>query len=174
MHPERTPLLLGVFGSEEDLLAATAAARQAGWTIVDIYTPYAVHGLAETAGLRRNRLPWVCFAFAFTGFVLALWLQYWIGAIDWPLNVGGRPFNSLPAYLPVTFELTVLLGGLGVVVCMLVLNRLYPGKSGALPVPRATDDRFVLALAASGPGFDRGQAEAVWKRCNLLESLSHD
>jgi hypothetical protein len=171
---QRKPLLLGVFANEEDLLKATVAARDAGWPIADVYTPYAVHGLAEAAGLPRNRLPWVCFGFALTGFVLALWLQYWIGAIDWPLNVGGRPFNSLPAYLPVTFELTVLLGGLGAVVTMLVLSRLYPGKAAAPPIPRATDDRFVLALDAGWPGFHREKVEAVWKRCNVLESFNHE
>lgn len=170
MKQRRRPLFLGIFQDEDDLLQATAATRRAGLSIVDIYTPYAVHGLEKAAGLRPSRLTWVCFGFAFLGFISALWLQFWIGSIDWPLNVGGRPFNSLPAYLPVTFELTVLLGGLGVVFTMLARARLFPGKKPLLVDSRVTDNRFVLALDADRADFDPTQVQMLWQKSNVVET----
>ncbi len=164
------PLFLGVFADEHAILAATEATRRAGYKIHDIYTPYAVHGLDEAMGLRRSRLTWVCFLFAFLGFAVALGAQYWIGAIDWPLNVGGKPFNSLPAYLPVMFELTVLFGGLGVVFTMLVRTRLYPGKTEQLVRPRVTDDRFVLAVEETDAAFDEETVAYLWRSFGLVDT----
>jgi len=112
--------------------------------VVDVYTPYAVHGLDKAMGLKQSRLTWACFAFAMAGCALALWFQYWTSAIDWDLNVGGKPFNSLPAFTPVLFELMVLFGGLGVVFTFFVVARLYPGKRGRPIVPGVTNDRFAL------------------------------
>lgn len=163
-------LFLGIFQDESDVLRATAATRRADLTIVDVYTPYAVHGLEKAAGIRPSRLTWVCFAFAFLGFASALWLQFWIGSIDWPLNVGGRPFNSLPAYLPVTFELTVLVGGLGVVFTMLVRAKLFPGKEPVLVDPGVTDDRFVLAIDADRADFDPVAIRRLWEESNVVDT----
>lgn len=162
-------LFLGIFKDEDDILAATEASRKAGYTIHDAYTPYAVHGLDEAMGLQKNWLPWVCLGFALLGLGFALWFQYWIGAIDWPLNVGGRPFNSLPAYLPVTFELLVLFSGLGVVFTMLVRNRLYPGKREQLIDPRITNDRFVLAVKEEDASFDPEELRNLWLKYNVEE-----
>ncbi len=164
------PLFLGVFADEHDILAATEATRRAGYKIHDVYTPYAVHGLDEAMGLRRSRLTYVCFGFAFVGFLVALVAQYWVGAIDWPLNVGGKPFNSLPAYLPVLFELTVLFGGLGVVFTMLVRSKLYPGRQAYVPVEGATDDRFVLVVEEDSAAFDEGVLSRLWQDYGLVET----
>lgn len=163
------PLYIGIFDDEDKLLEATEAARKAGYTIHDVYTPYAVHGLDEAMGLQQNKLAWVCLGFALFGLLFALWLQFWIGSIDWPLNVGGRPFNSLPAYLPVTFELTVLFGGLGVVFVMLFRNKLFPGKMEKLIHPTVTDNRFVIALEERDAGFDPGEVDELWTRHGVLE-----
>lgn len=170
MKKTMKPLFLGVFEEEEDLLEATVATRRAGLSIVDIYTPYAVHGLEEAAGIKPSRLTWVCFGFAFLGFTLALGLQFWIGSIDWPLNVGGRPFNSLPAYLPVTFELTVLLGGLGVVFTMLARAKLFPGKQSQVVYPGVTDNRFVLAVDADRADFDPSAIKRLWQDSNVIDT----
>jgi mono/diheme cytochrome c family protein len=83
-------------------------------------------------------------------------LQFWTSAVYWPLNVGGRPWNSLPAFVPVTFELMVLCAGLGVVATFLVVSRLYPGKGTRLPYPGVTDNRFVLVLKETDAAFDAG------------------
>lgn len=138
---------IGYFGDEGAVLAATKAARAAGLEIVDVYTPYAVHGLDEAMGLAPSRLTYVCFAAGATGAGLALAFQIWVSTVSWPLNVGGKPFLSLPAFIPVTFELTVLAAALVSAAAFLARSRLFPGKKARV-LPRVTDDRFALVLEA--------------------------
>jgi mono/diheme cytochrome c family protein len=157
-------LLVGVFEREQDLVAAAEAAREHGLRIADAYTPYAVHGLDRVLGLRPSRLSGACLLFGLLGVGAALWLQFWTSAVDWPLNVGGRPWNSLPAFVPVTFELMVLCAGLGVVATFLVVSRLYPGRPARLPCPGVTDDRFVLVLEESDAAFDAGAVRRLLGR----------
>jgi hypothetical protein len=155
----------GVFEREDDLLRAAESAKQAGWEIVDIYTPYAVHETFRVLGLGRSRLPRAAFVFGLLGLGVALWFQFWVSAQDWPLNVGGRPWNSWPAFVPVAFEMMVLCAGLGVVLTWLVVCRLYPGKSPKLPAAKVTDDAFVLEVREAETGglhpSARQDAEAI-------------
>src|SRR3974377_281246 len=108
-------VIVASFAEPEDLVAAVQAVQQRGWEIADLYTPYALHGLEQVLGWRRSRLPVACFLGGATGLGLAFWFQFWASTRDWPLNVGGRPWNSLPAFVPVIFECMVLFGGLGLV-----------------------------------------------------------
>jgi hypothetical protein len=124
-------IVLGVFEGEAELLAATQQARQAGLTIVDAFTPYPVHGLDRAMGLRASRLPWLCFVAALVGAALKLWFEFWTMTVDWPVNVGGKPWNSLPAFVPVTFEVMVLAAGLSTVFAFFLLSRLRPGGAFA-------------------------------------------
>jgi hypothetical protein len=140
--------LRATFDDEAALLRATADVRRAGIAIDDAFTPYAVHGLEEAMGLRRSRLTWVCFAAGVTGAASAMTFQIWSSAISWPLNVGGKPFASIPAFIPITFELTVLSAALASAFFFFFRSRLFPGQRAA-PPPRATDDRFVLVVADS-------------------------
>lgn len=143
-------LIQGVFDTEAQILAVTKAARDKRFGIVDVYTPYAVHGLEHAMGVRRSRLTWICFICGALGAGFALWFQYWTSAIDWPVNVGGKPFNSLPAFVPIAFEITVLFAGMGVVIALLARCGLLPGRRASIPHPRVTDDRFVLLLRLKG------------------------
>src|SRR5271166_1942554 len=136
-------VFVGTFATEEDVLGAARAARERGLRIADAYTPYAVHGLDRAMGLRPSRLPWVCFGLGLLGAVFKLTFQFWAMAVDWPINVGGKPWNSLPAYVPVTFEVMVLLAGLGVVFAFLLRCRLLPGKQATPLFRGATDDTFL-------------------------------
>ena len=139
-------VLVGDFARAEYLLGAARAAREHGLRIADAYTPYPVHGLAGAMGLRPSRLPWLCFGLCVLGATFKLAFQFWAMAVDWPVNVGGKPWNSFPAYVPVTFEVMVLLAGLGVVLAFFVRCRLFPGKEAAPLFRGVTDDRFVLVL----------------------------
>ena len=139
----------GVFVRDDDLLRATTAVREAGYRIVDAYTPFAVHGLDRAMGLRPSRLTWVCFLCGLVGLVFMTWFQYWSSAVDWPINVGGKPWNSWPAFVPVAFEGTILFAGLGVVAALFFRCGLRPGAKAKLPAPGVTDDRFVLVVASS-------------------------
>ncbi len=139
-------VLVGDFATEEDVLAAARAAREHGFRIADAYTPYPVHGLDRAMGLRPSRLPWTWFLYGLVGVAFALSSQYWAMARSWPINVGGKPWNSLPAYVPVTFEVMVLLAGLGVVLVFFLRCGLLPGKEAAPLFPATSDNRFVLVL----------------------------
>jgi hypothetical protein len=137
------------FAGERDLLHAVTAVRRRGWPIVEVYTPYAVHGLDRAMGLSRCRLAAACFFCGLFGVLLALWFQFWSTGTSWPLNVGGQPWNSVPAFVPVTFEAMVLCAGLGMVFVWLLRCGLYPGKQPRLPGRGETDNRFVLVLGES-------------------------
>ena len=111
-------------------------------------------------GMRSGRLQ---VAFGALGVALAFWFQFWVSAIDWPINVGGRPWNSLPAFVPVAFEMMVLCGGLGLVLTWLVVCRLYPGKKPLQPSHRVTDDRFVIEISCSDPEV----IQLLFRDCNV-------
>ncbi len=136
----------GIFDNEESILGVTRESRRLGLQIVDVYSPYAVHGLDEAMGLRRSWLPWVCFICGLLGGAGMLWLATWTLAVDWPTNIGGKPFNSLPAVIPIVFEMVVLCGGYGVIFALLFHRRLLPGRRAQLVHPRVTDDRFAIVL----------------------------
>ena len=142
--------LTAVFDDERKILAATRAARETGFVVVDVYTPFPVHGMDEAMGIRPSRLTWVCFLFGALGAGLALYFQFWTSAVDWPINVGGKPFDSLPAFIPIVFEITVLFASLGVVVALFLRCRLGPGRQAYDPVPGVCDDRFALQIELRG------------------------
>ena len=150
--------MIGVFESERALLAATRAARDGGFRIVDAFTPYAVHGLDRAMGLKPSRLTWACFLCGAAGAFLAWAFQHWTSAVDWPINVGGKPWNSLPAFIPVTFELTILFSAFSAVIGMFVLNGLpapYHPVFNVEAFERASVDRFFLVIESEDPNFDQ-------------------
>ena len=161
-------VVLGAFASEEEILGATRAARAEGLKILDVYTPYAVHGLDAAIGVKRSRLPWICFLAALLGAVLKLWFEFWTTMVDWPVNIGGKPWNSLPAFVPVTFEVMVLSAGLSTVFAFLLVSRLWPGKRAALPAAGITNDRFVLAIEESDAAFDLARVRRLFERFNVV------
>ena len=152
--------LVAVFTDETPLLAAVRAVRAAPAAldhraaIVDVYTPYAVHGLDEAMGLRRTRLPWVTLAGGFCGMAGAIALQVWCAVVDWPLDVGGKPASSALAFLPITFEATVLLGGLATAGAFFWRSALSPLAEPRPAAAGVTDDAMALVLNLDGAGPD--------------------
>ena len=136
------------FADEAHVRRVVAVIQARHWTVADVYAPYALHGIEELLGLRRSRLPVACFLGGAAGLGLAFWLQFWTSTQSWPLNVGGRPWNSLPAFVPVAFESMVLLAGFSVVGALLIRCGLYPGRRAFLPAEGITDDRFAVILHA--------------------------
>ena len=135
-------VLLATFDHEDDLLAATDAVRRKGFRIVDAFTPYAVHGLERAMGLRPSRLTWVCFVCGMFGALGMLWFEHWTASIDWRLDVGGKPWNSLPSDVPVAFEAAVLLAAFGSVFALFAVSRLFPANARA----SSTRVRATIAL----------------------------
>jgi hypothetical protein len=152
------PTIYAPFDNEDDLLAAVREARSRGVPIADVYTPCPVHGLSEAMGLPPSRLSWVTFISGVAGVVGITAFIYWTTAITWPLNIGGKPWNSLPAFMPPIFETMVLAAALTTVAAFFVVARMIPGREPSPFVEGATDDRFVLALEAGG---DLASAAAV-------------
>jgi hypothetical protein len=156
-------LFVGVFESEEDTLAAVQATRGRGFKIVEVYAPYAVHGVEEAMGLAPSRLPWIVFGLGLLGGALKVWFEFWTTAVDWPLNVGGKPFNSLPAFVPVTFEVVVLFAAVGAVLSFFFVCRLFPGKRAVLPVPGVTDNRFAIVLEETDSTFEPSEVQKLFE-----------
>jgi len=142
--------IIGLFDDPQQLIRATEQVRDARYWSFDTYTPYPVHGLEQAQGLKRSPLPYFACLGGLIGFCAAFGLQYWTSVIDWPLIVGGKPFNSWPAFVPVLFELTVLLSGITIVLSLFALCR-FPNTRRAVPDPSVTRDRFAIVIDAPPP-----------------------
>jgi hypothetical protein len=149
--------LMAEFDSPETLLEAARRAFAEGFRKMDAYSPFPVDGLAEAIGFHRTRVPLIVLIGGILGCVGGFYLQYWVAVIHYPINIGGRPLNSWPAFIPITFELTVLLAALAAFFGVLALNRLPMPYHPAFNVERfelASRNRFFLCIEATDPKFD--------------------
>jgi len=166
MRTALTPAIYGLiaeFDSPTEIVLAARKAHAEGYRRMDAYSPFSVEGLAESIGFKRNRVAPVCLAGGLLGLATAYILQYWINNMAYPLNIGGRPFHSWPAFIIVTFELTILFGGLAAAVGMLVMNGLPLPYHPVFNVPSftaASRDKFFLCIEAADPRFDRAATYA--------------
>ncbi len=159
MEP-RPPIygLMAEFENPSDLVDAARRAYAEGYRKMDAYTPFPVEGLAEALGFHRTWVPLIVLIGGLIGCMGGYLLQYYISVVYYPLNIGGRPLNSWPAFIPVTFELTILIAALSAVLGMLALNGLPMPYHPVFNVPRfalATQDRFFLCIESTDPKFDR-------------------
>ncbi len=162
-------ILLAMFDHQDDLMDAVREVRRNGYKVIDAYTPFAVHGLDQAMGLKPSRLTWVCFFCGMAGALGMLWFEYWVGAIAWAIDVGGKPWNSLPSNVPVAFETAVLLAGFGSVFALLAVSRLFPGKQAYPLCDRATDDRFILVLDEADALADATVVANMLKPFHLIQ-----
>jgi hypothetical protein len=156
LHRSHIHGVMGEFTTPEELIHATKKAREAGYRRMDAYAPFPVEGLSEALGIKRNMVPVLTLLGGLTGGVGGFLFQYWVAAVTYPMNIGGRPLNSWPAFVPVTFELTVLGAALTAVFGMLALNGLPQPHHPVFNVERfshATTDRFFLCIEARDPKF---------------------
>ena len=156
---ERAPLygVIAEFEHPGELIDAARRAREAGYRKMDAYTPYPVHGLTEALALPRTKLPMIVLAGGVLGCGTALLMQWFAAAVHYPINVAGRPLASWPAFIPITFELTILFAALAAVLGMLGLNGLPMPYHPVFNAPRfalASRDRFFLCIEAADPLFD--------------------
>jgi len=147
------------FKSAAEVVAGVKAARAKGFQEVETYTPFPIHGMDEHLGLKPSIVPWATFIGGLVGFMTALGLQVWTSAFDWPINVGGKPMISGPAFLPILFELTVLLGGLSTAGFMFFLNGMPSLKANPFD-PKITDDKFALYIPFQGQKMAAAEVSA--------------
>ena len=138
--------VVGCFDDEAVLFPAVKKVRRAGYKIHDVYTPFPVHGLDHALGLRETSLHTAGFIYGIAGTTTALACMSWVFTKDWPLNIGGKPHFALPAWIPITFELTVLFAAVGMMLTFCYLCQLSPFIKKHHFHPRATDDLFVMAI----------------------------
>jgi hypothetical protein len=171
-HDEReTYALVAEFDSAEALLAAAEAARVAGFKKMDAYSPFPIHGLSDAIGFKSNAVPFAVLGGGLLGGLTGYSLQYYVHVLDYPMNVGGRPLVSLPAMVPITFELTILFSGLTAFFSMIALNRLPKPYHSIFNTPgfeRATQDRFFLAIEAKDKNFDPQRTHEFMRGLNPL------
>ncbi len=141
--------VVGVFNDEDVLLSAVKKIRGNGVKIHEVYSPFPVHGLDEQLGYKRTRLPIAAFLFGLTGTCLALVMQIGMLGFDWPMIIGGKDFWSIPPFIPVTFELTVLLSALGMVATFMIVSDMKPYKWPRQFDLRSTNDKHIMAIDLS-------------------------
>lgn len=143
---ESKKYILGVFDDEDVVMSAIPKIRETGTKIQEVYSPFPIHGIDDKLGIKRSRLPIAAFLFGLAGFSFAVWMQTYMLGFDWPMNIGGKPNLAFPSFVPVSFELTVLISALGMVATFLISSDLKPYS---IPEPldvRSTDDKFIIAI----------------------------
>jgi len=156
-HPDLYGLL-GEFDSPDELMEAAERVRKAGYRRIDAFAPFPVEGLSQALGLGRkhNLVPLLTLAGGLGGGLTGFFFQLWANTSSYPMNIAGRPLNSWPAFIPVTFELTVLGASLFAVFGMLALNKLPQPHHPLFNVERfkrASNDKFFLCIEAHDPNF---------------------
>jgi hypothetical protein len=170
--------LLAEFESPQALVEAAEKVRHAGYRRIDAYSPFPIEELAEAIGFRDRRLPLFVLIGGIVGMLAGLGLEYWVSAIAYPLNIGGRPYASWPAFIPVAFETTILFAALTAVFSLLALCGLPMPYHPVFNAPRfsaASRDRFFLVVEATDPKFDRVQTKQALEslRAREVTELAH-
>jgi hypothetical protein len=155
---KRTPIygLMAEFDSASGLVAAAEHTHAAGYKKIDAYSPFPVEGLAEAIGFHHDLVPFITLIGGLVGGAAGYLMQYWMSAVSYPLNIGGKPYHSWPAFIVITFEMTILFAGLSAVFGMLALNGLPMPYHPVFNVPRfafATKDRFFLIVFSTDPQY---------------------
>lgn len=161
--------LVGLFTDEHKVLKSVRLLRESGYKIHDVFTPYVVHGLDDAMGVKRSRLGIVTFLAGLTGLLISLSFQFWTSVSNWRVNVGGKPDNSTLAFLPVSFEVTILIGGLTTVLAFFIRSRLYPGAKTNLFHDNITHDRFAVVLEIQDASVSPEKAKSIFVHSGAVE-----
>ena len=164
--------IMGEFNNPSDLVAAARRTYEAGYRRINGYSPYPIEELSEAIGFTRTSLPLIVLIGGILGGLGGFFMQYWMEVIDYPINVGGKPFNSWPAFIPITFECTVLCAAFAAVFGMLALNKLPQPYHPVFNAPNfalATRDSFFLVIESNDPKFEHDEAMRFLKSLEARE-----
>ena len=163
----------GLFGDEEILLASAKNLVSKGVHIKDVFSPFPIHGLDPVIGVPPTRLHIAGFIYGLVGLCLALFMFWFTLIMDWPMNIGGKPnfslLENLPAFVPITFEMTVFCAAHGMCVTYFIRNNIYPGKKNWNPDLRTTDDKFLMQIDLSENSMSGEEIEAILKETGAEE-----
>ena len=174
------PKLYGVmaeFSNPSDLVSAARRVYELGYRRINGYSPYPIEELWEAIGFHHTRLPIIVFLGGLLGGIGGYFMQYWMEVVNYPLNVGGKPFNSVPAFIPITFECTVLCAAFAAVLGMLALNKLpqpYHPVFNAPDFALATRDRFFLVVEASDRKYNHDEVTSLLKSLGAVDVTDVD
>jgi hypothetical protein len=162
-----------MYDDDAKVMAAAKALVGQGIRVKDVYSPFPIHGIDPIIGIKRTRLAIASFMYAMTGTSLALLGMWYFMINDWPMNIGGKPSFSLienvTAFLPVTFEFSVLCGAHGMAITYLLRNGTLPGMPATNPDPRTTDDKFVVEITTDNNSMSADELESAIRATDLLE-----
>ncbi|WP_339879819.1 DUF3341 domain-containing protein [uncultured Algoriphagus sp.] len=165
-----THFVTGVYEDEDVLLKAISQVRSSGIKIHEVYSPYPVHGIDDYLGYKRSKLPIAAFLFGLLGTSLALTMQFYMMKFDWPMIIGGKDYGAFPDFIPVTFELTVLLASFGMVGVFMVSTNLKPWAQPRIFDLRITDDKHVMAIdIANNSAMELAKIEEILKSSGASE-----
>src|SRR5690348_14185575 len=140
--------IFGIFDDEEVLKSAIPVLKSKGIVVKDVQSPFPIHGIEPLLNVPRTRISIASFLYGISGTSFALWMTWYMMIHDWPINIGGKPnfmlYMNLPAFIPVTFELTVFCAAHGMALTFLLRSKILPGVTAPIPHPRLTDDKFIL------------------------------
>ena len=172
----KTHALLARYETPQAIYKACEKIRDAGYEKWDAYTPFPIHGMEHAMGLKASKLPWFVFGGGITGGTLAMSFMLWTSAYSYPINVGGKPLWSVPAFIPITFEITVLLSCITCFMALWFLCRLpqfYSPLFKSKAFERVTDDKFFIAIEASDKRFDLSKVRKLFEEtgATLIEEV---
>lgn len=160
--------ILGSFGDPDEMMDGIGKLQESNIAIHDVYTPMPIHGIEAKLGVKRSRLDIFAFFCGITGTASAFALIYLTSVIDWRHNIGGKPANALPVWIPIMFEVTVLFTAFGLVLAYYASTHLFPGRAPRVMDLRATNDRFVIAVDAA-KNTDHAKIDEIFKQAGALE-----
>lgn len=158
----------GVWLDEQQLVKAARKVRESGFTKFEAITPFPIHGIDEAMAIPFSWIPWVTLVFCLLGFAFGTWFTWWVAAVDWPINIGGKPMWSLPAFIPIMFECTILFGALGSVGALLFVCGL-PQVDPPVIDPAFSSHKFGLFIPENDTGFNQATVEKLLKDAGAVE-----
>lgn len=168
LRPASRRGIAGIWTDEHQLVDAAAKVKAAGFTQIEAISPFPLHGIDDALGIPRSFIPWVTFIFGLTGFAAGTWFTWWTSAVDWPIIIGGKPLWSLPAFVPIIFELTILFAALSSVGAMIAVCGL-PKVDPPVIDPTLSSHKFGLWVPEGSMGFNAAKLEQMFRELGATE-----
>jgi hypothetical protein len=168
VRPKGTKGIAGIWTDEHKLVEAARKVRQSGYTKFEAISPFPLHGIDEAMGIPFSFIPWVTFIFGLIGFSFGTWFTWWTSSENWPIIIGGKPLWSLPAFVPIMFECTILLGALSSVGALIAVCGL-PKVDPPVIDPTLSSHRFGLFIPENDTGFNAANVEKLFRDMGAVE-----